>query len=123
MLPFAHRCHGTEFIFQQDNASIYSSHKVTEWFKAASDDFEGEKICVMDWPSKSLDLSLIENLWDILARMVYHHGRQFNSRHELSNFVKKCWNEITVNELRNLIQSMPKRCVEVIEKKGGLTSY
>jgi len=117
MLPFAHRCHGTEFIFQQDNAPIHSSHKVTEWFKSASDNFEGEKICVMDSSSEFPDFNLIENLWGILACM-----RQINSKHELSNFVK-CWNEITVNELRNLIQSMSKRCIEVIEKKGGLTSY
>ena len=60
MLPFARRCHDIEFIFQQNNASIHSSYKVTEWFKSTSSDFEDEEMCVMDWPSKSPDLSHIE---------------------------------------------------------------
>jgi len=58
-----------------------------------------------------------------LVRMVYRRRCQFNYKYELSNFVNKYWNEITVNELRNLIQSITKRDIDVNEKKCGLTSY
>ena len=71
-LPFAHLNHGASFTYQQDNAIIHKS-------KLSIDFFNVEHMKLLDWPPKSPDLNLIENLWYIISRKVYTNGRQFDS--------------------------------------------
>jgi len=77
----------------------------------------------MRWPAKSPDLNPIENLWGILAYKVYEHGRQFETVHELKEFVLKAWKEIKPETLRNLVSSMKDRCISVLKRKGELIEY
>jgi hypothetical protein len=43
------------FIFQQDNCSVHTSHRVATWF-------QDQNINVLDWPSRSPDVNPIENM-------------------------------------------------------------
>ena len=72
LLPFEHLNHGTDFTYQQGNASIHVSKRSTEFFNE-------ENIELLDWQSRSPDLKPIENLWSIISRKVYANGRQFDS--------------------------------------------
>ena len=113
LLPYAHRTFGTDFIYQQDNASVHKSNESKDWFRE-------EGIEVLDWPSKSPDLNPIENLWGILARKVYDCGKvQFKTKEHLINRIKKCWNELDQEVLKKLIYLVPNRCIKVIETSGG----
>ncbi|EFO91899.1 hypothetical protein CRE_12286 [Caenorhabditis remanei] len=103
-------------VFQQDNASIHKSISTQNWLKA-------QKITDLEWPAVSPDLNPIENLWGLLVRRVYKHGRQFNTIQELKDAVETEWNAITAAELRALVASMPNRLFEVIQNNGGETSY
>ncbi|POM57899.1 Transposase [Phytophthora palmivora] len=76
MLPFAHSNHGTDFVFQQDNASIHASRETTHFLKEM--EFE-----TMVWPARSPDCNPIENEWSVMAARVYVHGRQYSATDQL----------------------------------------
>ena len=72
----------------------------------------------MEWPSRSPDLNIIENVWGLLARKVYANGRQFKDLNSLTEAVAKAWDAIDEDYLKKLYQSLPKRLFEVIERRG-----
>ena len=78
---------------------------------------------MLDWPSKSPDLSPIENLWSIVSRQVYANGTQFEGVSELKDELTATWNSIPNAALVSLVRSMSRRCIEVVEKKGNQTHY
>ncbi|CAF1077613.1 unnamed protein product [Rotaria magnacalcarata] len=96
---------GSDWIFQQDNASIHRAKVNLTWFKS-------QKINVLPWPSLSPDSNPIENLWGILVRKVYAGGKQFRSKEHLKVTIMKSWEEINIEQLRTLVKSMPERIFE-----------
>ncbi|GMF17422.1 unnamed protein product [Phytophthora fragariaefolia] len=117
MLPYAHMHFGLGYIFQQDNPSIHTSKRTAEFF-------EEQEVLVMKWPARSPDLNPIENLWAILSRTVYDNGKkQYSSVSELREAVLAAWESVDQATLATLVDSMPKRLVEVLEKKRGKTHY
>ncbi|CAF3248556.1 unnamed protein product [Rotaria socialis] len=107
---------GSDWIFQQDNAPIHRAKVNLAWFKS-------KKINVLPWPSLSPDLNPIENLWGILARKVYSGGKQFRTKEQLKTTIIKSWEEISIEQLRALVKSMPERIFEVIKLNGAKTKY
>ena len=116
MLPFAEDKHPDGFIFQQDGASVHRSQATMQYLKDADVD-------LLDWPARSPDLNPIENLWGLLVRRVYHNRRQFDCVSDLEEAILYEWEKITEEEIRALITSLPRRCMDVIEKRGAETKY
>ena len=116
LFEFAHLHYGTDFLFQQDGASIHRS-KLTTVFLA------DENVNLFYYPALSPDLNPIENLWRIIARAVYADGRQFDSVGQLKNAIEHEWENIPLSTLENLVSSMPRRCIAVIQAKGAITKY
>lgn len=116
MLEFNEQKHGMSAIFQHDNASIHSANLTTSWL-------EEQEINIMSWPALSPDLNPIENLWSVLARMVYQGGKQYSSVKELEHAIVQCWNNIPMTMCQNLITSMKNRCVLVLKAKGNKIKY
>jgi transposase len=110
-LPQIHRYHGTEFVFQQDNAS---PHRATATLSA----LEEEEISVLSWPALSPDLNPVENLWAILVRRVYAEGRSYQSDDELWEGILAAARTVTVEEVRALIASMPTRLTKLLTNHG-----
>lgn len=118
ILPHLTTCTDGQFILQQDQApahvSAYSRRK-----------FADLGVELLPWPSRSPDLNIIENVWSMLARIVYDN-RQYANSDDLWSAIDAAATEININQreaLESLFKSIPKRLLACVELKGALTKY
>jgi len=86
---------------------------------------------VMEWPSYSFDLNLIENLWALLKKEAYKvypdlnklKGKGEKAETQLFQILQKAWGNIREKVIEGLISSMPRRCAAVIIAKDWHTKY
>ena len=104
------------FIFQQDNASIHTAHKVRDYFAK-------ERLTVLEWPPNSPDLNPIENLWAIIKQRLDELETRPKNMDELWENVQEVWTKITKEEIEKLYGSLPDRVQQVLKRKGGYSNY
>lgn len=101
-------------IYQHDNDSKHRSHATKDFMKL-------NKIKVLDWPSCSPDLNLIENVWSVMKLNI--EKRLPRTKEELIEYIKIEWNNISQNFIDKLYKSMNKRITEVINRSGKSIDY
>ena len=97
-------------IFMHGNAPSHAANTTGDYL---------QKICfknsrVMVWPLFSPDWNPIENMWSIHKRKVYASGRQFPTKTESWSAISTTTNNIFLEEIRKLTDSMNKRLISVI---------
>lgn len=112
--PNAERLYGNDYTFQQDNAPPHVSKFTMEWF-------EWQNIDIMTWPANSPDLNPIENLWNWMA--IELEKKRVTTVEAMKEALQEIWDGITPDFLQNYIESMPKRCQDVLEANGGSINY
>ena len=103
-----------EVQFQQDNAPSHKFARTVTWIRENC-------IELLDWPAQSPTVSAIEHFWGLLESRVRYHI--INDKVNLKCCLRLEWNAITVEECRNLFDSMPKKNSAVIKSKDGPTKY
>lgn len=99
---------------QQDNAPchncIYSMQSLVE----LGVDF-------INWPANSPDLNPIENIWGLMKVIISKLPR--TNVEEWKKSIHRVWESLSLEYLKALIESMPKRIQQCIENNGGHTKY
>ncbi|UYV72477.1 hypothetical protein LAZ67_9003309, partial [Cordylochernes scorpioides] len=94
-------------LYQQDNARPH----IARISQQALQDVQ-----MLPWPPYSPDLSPIEHVWDIIGRRL-HALPQPRSEDELWQMVEREWRAIPQDAIRTLIDSLPRRAVEMLFQK------
>ncbi len=100
------------FILHQDNDPKHPASSVKEFIRA-------KKWKVLDYPSQSPDLNLIEHEFHQLKRRVKTETPQNKQQLELAAL--KIGKSISKDETKSLVMSMGHRLTAVIVRKGSAT--
>lgn len=111
----AQRLYGNDdWIFQHEKAPNDTS-------KLVKDYLEMYKIRILDWPANSPDLNTIENLSGRLDTIT--KNRHCNTEEQLFQSLLEGWRRLDLDYIHNLILSMPRRCLAVIDNHGQSSDY
>lgn len=101
-----------------DNSSIHSSRMVKEWLNGHPE------IHIVNWPPKGCDLNPIEHLWAAMVRDWEVEGEQRTAA-AVQLTAERVWENFRRNPglCQKLVESLPRRINEVIDKHGGWTHY
>lgn len=83
--------------------------------------FAQNNVRLLRTPSMSPDLNPIEHLWAMVKQKL--RGRRLQNKDELWRAVQQAWDEIPLDKLISLVNSMPSRINAVIRSKGYHTKY
>lgn len=117
-IPSGMRLIGNNFILQQDNDPKHSSRVAKNYLQVMCEEGVLE---VMNWPPQSPDLNIIEHVWDYLERKKAEYNPK--NAEECFDILKREWDNIPQDFIKNLFESIPKRIAAVINAKGGHTKY
>lgn len=102
------------FWFQQDNSRIHTSKLVKQWMESAS-------LSVINWPVRSPDLNIAENIWKIIEDQVYDCS-PFHTRKHLMDSIEAAILQINSGKrdvICKMYESYRKRLIDVIDKCGN----
>ena len=100
-------------LFQHDGAPYHKAKVITKWEQII------DILC--PWPGHSPELNPIENLWSILKRRV--DKQKPTNSDKLQALIMQEWAAISQEVAQKLIDSMPGRIAEVLEKQGQHCKY
>jgi hypothetical protein len=105
-------------IFQDDKAPIHTTKKVKSWFE------EHQNIIkYLPWSAQLPDLNIIEPLWGVLEQRIRSKFPPPASLKQLANALVEEWDNILLETIQTLYESIPRRIAAVLQANGGPTPY
>ena len=77
----------------------------------------------MEWTAIFPDCNPIENLWDNIKRKANKKVKDDTSLEEFQRILQRAWANLDQRRVQTLINSMLKRCREVIEADDEPINY
>ncbi len=111
LLPYMTNSH----LLQQDNASCHTSEETFEFMAS-------EGIAVLpEWPARSPDLNIIENLWKQLKDCI--KNRECQNLEQLWTLLETAFYAIPDENIVNLYKSLPNRVKCIVKVRGMPIKY
>ncbi|KAI1001794.1 hypothetical protein K3495_g6409 [Podosphaera aphanis] len=113
---------GRQVYFMHENAAVLKGRPAREYLYA-------NEVESIPWPANSSDLNPIENVCSMMKYYIQERYPEFEqrrqrNREEVRSIVLEAWyHSTTVEKLSRLMESMSRRCEEVISANGGPTPY
>ena len=99
-----------------DGAPAHHTRATTACLKA-------NNVNVVEFPSKSSDLNIIENIWDELNRRVRRTGALRITLNQVRANILYAWNKLPQNYVQRYVTSMRRSCLAVVNSAVGHTRY
>jgi len=115
ILPIIMLNFGKNFFFQQDNAPVHNSKMVQNFLKESH-------VSTMQWPAKSPDMNIAEDVWKMISDIVYD-GPQFKNKEELVIAITNAVCHINSHDRRkieSLYSGITSRLCKVLKSSGNL---
>ena len=103
--------------FQHDGDSKYTAKKTQDWLKLHVPRF----VTKDEWPANSPDINLIENVWKQMDDNV--KARHATTLNGLKRIIKDEWKKFSLENIKKLYNSYPRRLKQIIEREGGMSDY
>jgi hypothetical protein len=115
IIPDMNQKYGSRgWTFMQDGASCHTA--------ASSIAYLNDMVNLLaEWPSGSPDLNPIENMWAVLKHRV--EELRPGTKEELITLVIATWDAADISLVNNLVDSVPRRLQEVVQRQGNRTHY
>lgn len=117
-VPSGTRLIGNNFILQQDNDPKHTARLVKNYLTQLEED---GVLRTMVWPPQSPDMNIIEHVWVHLDQK--RAERSPKNIRELWTVLQEEWQNIPLDFLQKLHNSLGDRILQVIKNKGGHTKY
>lgn len=115
VLPYAQEM-GDGFVLVDDNARPHRANIVNDFIAQ-------HRFTRMEWPAMSPDMNPIEHIWDYIGKQLQRLENPAVTLEMLEVALIEQWERIPQQVIRNCILSMPTRCQELINARGGPTRY
>ena len=103
-------------LFMEDGVPCHSARATQLWLSRN----EKNKLT---WSSQSPNMNPIENLWSILDRNLRKKKMKPSSKPELLALLRQTWQEIPQDDIRQLINGLPRRVLALKTAKGMSTKF
>ena len=116
LVPDARQHYGNNWILVDDNARPHRANVVQEYL-------DEQQITRLDWPPYSPDMNVIEHMWDEIGRRLEELYPRPQNLHQLGQVIRNLWQQVPMERVRTLIDSMPRRVRALADARGGNTRY